>query len=279
MIQESRFIGSKKGFTLVELMVSIAIGAIVLTSVISYYFLQQRSSGVAREVAMMQQQLRGAFYTIDDDIRLAGYNPEGSNEFSDVIDVRRYGRHEDAWGDTFSALLTIAYDWSADSPATRGNGIRDEPRYTYGLFDLTRNGVTDLVRVEDIDFPGRQLQHVQLVAENIEALGFAYAYANGIGNDVATGAGGNPIWAVDTNNDNRLDSGLNPDGTTFALGEAVEANRIRMARIWLLVRSKRNTPSLARQQTYVIGDQVIVRNDGFRRRLLERQIEFFNMGI
>jgi len=274
------------GFTLIELLVAMTIASVVGIAILTNFISQQRAATIVREVAQMQQQLRGATYIIEHDFRLTGYNPEKRDAFG-VMDVKRDSVEKATWGGAVNTFFTTAYDWSFGNPATNGNGLRDEPRFTYGLFDLTGNGVTDLVRVEDIDLPNRQLAHVQLVAENIEAMGFAFAYSAGGGN-LARDAGNNIIWAVDTNNDNMLDSRLDGIGGTTALGENIPRESIRMARIWLLARARSDSPGYINTERYVLGDQVIDyakifeetgTADRFRRRLLERTIEFFNMGL
>ena len=61
------------GFTLVELMVALAISVIVLAAVLSLFMYQQRAYVQQSELARNQAQLRGALQTMSRDIRMAGY--------------------------------------------------------------------------------------------------------------------------------------------------------------------------------------------------------------
>lgn len=68
----------QEGFTLVELLVSLAIASIVMAAVYSSYASQQRTYIVQEQVAQMQQNLRAALYHLERDVRMAGYNPSGN---------------------------------------------------------------------------------------------------------------------------------------------------------------------------------------------------------
>src|SRR3989339_279506 len=65
------------GFTLVELLVSMAIAGIVMASIYSSYYSQQKAYVIQEQVAGMQQNLRAAMYHLERDIRMAGYDPTG----------------------------------------------------------------------------------------------------------------------------------------------------------------------------------------------------------
>jgi len=60
------------GFTLVELMISMAIAGIVLASVFSLFMFQQRVYVQQSDMARNQAQLRGALQAMSRDIRMAG---------------------------------------------------------------------------------------------------------------------------------------------------------------------------------------------------------------
>lgn len=69
---------SDKGFTLVEILVAIAISGIVMAGIYSAYYSQQKSYVVQEEVAEAQQNLRAAMYFMEREIRMAGCDPSGS---------------------------------------------------------------------------------------------------------------------------------------------------------------------------------------------------------
>ena len=62
-----------QGFTLVELLVAMAIATVVLTAIFFTFKSQQDSYVVQSQVAMTQQNVRGAMQMISRDIQMAGY--------------------------------------------------------------------------------------------------------------------------------------------------------------------------------------------------------------
>jgi len=62
-----------QGFTLVELLVAMAIATVILTAIFSTFKSQQDSYVVQSQLAMTQQNVRGAMQLISRDIQMAGY--------------------------------------------------------------------------------------------------------------------------------------------------------------------------------------------------------------
>ncbi|MBN1907686.1 MAG: prepilin-type N-terminal cleavage/methylation domain-containing protein, partial [Deltaproteobacteria bacterium] len=60
------------GFTLVELLIAMAIAGVVMAGVYSAYSSQQRSYLAQEQVAAVQQNLRVAMYFMEREIRMAG---------------------------------------------------------------------------------------------------------------------------------------------------------------------------------------------------------------
>jgi len=73
MLKERITSGGKAGFTLVELLIALAVSSIVLLAVISLFVYQTRSYNQQSQLARNQAQLRGALQFMTRDIRLAGY--------------------------------------------------------------------------------------------------------------------------------------------------------------------------------------------------------------
>ena len=153
-----------------------------------------------------QQNLRAAMVVLEQQIRLAGYDPEGTGRFG-ITDVRRY----DTVGTQPNAQGPPALFYTADMDE---NGVLD-PRNHY------RNGENLNFRIRDDQNIGRRYLAFDMgggrqpLAENIEALGLAYAVdADRDGRPDTWSDGEHVIWAVDTDNDNRLDTDLdtNDDG-------------------------------------------------------------------
>jgi len=65
------------GFTLIELMVAIAIGLVVLASVATTFTSQTRAYSAQEQINQMEQNLRGALDIMSREIKMAGYRPNG----------------------------------------------------------------------------------------------------------------------------------------------------------------------------------------------------------
>lgn len=295
---------ASQGFTLVELLIAILVSTILGIAVVSNYISQERTATVVREIAEMQQQLRGAMYIMEQDIRIAGWTPDGASGFG-VTNVQRWNITNETTAPAVNAngspSLTVAYDWDPLGGANVNNGLLDDPRPAYRLFDEDGDGILSLVR--DNDDPLAALDR-QLVAEGIQAIGFAYAFDNNKDGQLDRSAAGNIIWAVDSDNDNELDVALdtNDDGVIDladdnnndyritpldggGLPTPVTVDRIRMVQIWLLARARHASKEFANAgESFVVGDQVVPSqaggfNDGIRRRILVRAVQCRNAGL
>jgi prepilin-type N-terminal cleavage/methylation domain-containing protein len=67
----------EEGFTLVELLVAMLIGAVVLTAVMTSFQSQHNTYLTQDQVVEMQQNARVAMSVLKGDIRSAGYDPSG----------------------------------------------------------------------------------------------------------------------------------------------------------------------------------------------------------
>src|SRR5262245_39643582 len=65
------------GFTLVEMMVAIAIGMIVIASVAGTFSAQTRQNKAEEEISQMHQNVRGALDMISRELMQAGYRAPG----------------------------------------------------------------------------------------------------------------------------------------------------------------------------------------------------------
>jgi len=268
-----------KGFTLVELLVAMALSGIVMASIYYTFYSQQKSYIAQEQIVAMQQNLRAAMFYMERQIRMPGYDPTGSGGFG-ITDIRLKDIDDNLDVNGNSSL-----EFTIDQDGNGAVGGGDERVY-YCIYDsptAAPDGKTDLARRHGAG--GRQL-----LAENIEALGFAYAFDNnGDGQLDTTAAGGNTIWAIDSDNDNDLDVNLdtNDDGIIdindnpagAALASDVNRSRIRAIRTWILARTDIEDRGFSNTGTYVIANQRITPNDGFRRRLLATTVKCRNMGL
>jgi type IV pilus assembly protein PilW len=278
---------NKKGFTLVELLVAMAISGIVAGAIFTAFQSQQKSYLIQEQVVEMQQNLRAATDFMVKDIRMAGYS-QGASGFG-ITDICPRDK-------TYTIDVTItgngAFEFTADFD---DNGtLSGGETISYSVYDspvATPDGINDLGRNSG---GGRQL-----VAENIEALGFAYAFdANNDGILDTYNVGGNNqvIWAVDSDGDNDLDRNLDTNGdgdidendgpgaggNGLIGGTAITAiapQDIRAVRIWMLARTEHGDNSFLNTKTYTVGNKVITPNNNLRMRLLETTVCCRNMGL
>ncbi len=144
-----------QGFTIIELMLAIAIAGIVMASFYSVYISQQSSYLRQEKVASMHQNIRSAMYYMGREIRMAGLDPTGEagagivraeeNLIQFTEDIRGQNENNPPDGDT-------------------GDSNED---ITYTLDDKDGDGDTDLVR------------NNYLIAENIKSLLFNYLDGTG----------------------------------------------------------------------------------------------------
>jgi type IV pilus assembly protein PilW len=69
---------NENGFTLVELLVAMAMGLLIMAALYYTYASQQKSQVITEKVSALQQNCRAAMYHLQKDIRMAGYNPTRS---------------------------------------------------------------------------------------------------------------------------------------------------------------------------------------------------------
>jgi type IV pilus assembly protein PilW len=162
-----------EGFTLVELLVAMAISAIVMTAIYSAYYSQQKSFLVQDQIAAAQQNLRAGMYMMEREIRMAGYDPRGSAgagiQTANADSIRfTLDIHDGA--DNDSDGIIDEDDEAGIGDGTIGDAGED---ITYLRLDPDGDGVFSLFRRDGV------LGVDQLVAENIDALDFVYRDRDG----------------------------------------------------------------------------------------------------
>jgi len=133
---------NENGFTLVELLVAMAISGIVMASIGYLYYSQQKSYVAQEQIAAMQQNLRAAMYYMEREIRMAGCDPI-QNANSGIITAT-------------ANSINFTEDIDDDGIISANENI------TYSLADNDGDGDNDLER------------NGNLIAENIDALDFVY---------------------------------------------------------------------------------------------------------
>jgi type IV pilus assembly protein PilW len=143
---------NNRGFTLIELLVAMVISGIVMTSIYSAYYSQQKSFINQEQVVAMQQNLRAGMELLEREIRMAGYDREGTSD-AGIFTAE-------------DSSIRIKEDLDGDGLTSGSN-----EDITYSLYDYGGDGDTDLGR----DTGGGN----QPLAENIDALNFVYLRQDG----------------------------------------------------------------------------------------------------
>jgi type IV pilus assembly protein PilW len=152
-----------QGFTLVELLLSMGIAAVVMASIYAVYLSQQKSFTTQEKVATMHQNVRAAMYYMERDIRMAGCNPTGIAG-AGIITAN-------------PSLIRFTEDIRGQGDTDPSDGDTGDPNedITYSLADGDGDGDTDLVR----DTRAGEDIADRIIAENIVSLNFTYLDADG----------------------------------------------------------------------------------------------------
>jgi type IV pilus assembly protein PilW len=229
------------------------------------------------------------------EIRMAGYDPAAV----DGIDDDGINGVDDPAESANSGFVTaardlISFDWDMNyNGVIDATGIGEQITYSFLPADDTNfdgiadNGSAPLTR----DLGGATVP--ASMADDIEAVGFAYAFDDNVDGDLDVSPNGNVIWAYDSDGDGDLDTVLdtNDDGLIntadtaggAALSPAFTAAEISIAsveavRIWLLGRTRSPIRGHRENRVYVVGDRrVNPAGDNFQRRLLVETIYCRNM--
>ena len=167
------FSGRTGGFSLVELMIAMAVGLVVLGAMYSVFTVQNKTFGNQEEIVAMQQNVRAGMDMVTREIMMAGYNPTGGTPEPGIVT---------AGADSITFTMDITNTGGTGSP----DGLTDGPNeyITYDLYDS--DGIQALGRRSTSG------ANRQPVAENISSLGFTYGTGNKIITIAITGTTAKP---------------------------------------------------------------------------------------
>ena len=270
---------NKSGFSLVELLVAMAIASIVMTLIYGMYVAQVKTHTNQKLIAEMQQNVRSAMNLIERTARMAGYDSTGDADAGIKKNFTSFGSpHDDLDIKTDATHIAFTVDFD-------GNGVIDLNGDELLAYRLNNSNLE--VWKEDPKNPGNW--GWRILAENIEAVGFAFAF-----DDDADGQldniGGHVIWAYDSDNNGDLDREMDTNGDGLIdtaddpvgvpLASAVNFSSIRAVRIWLLGRTGAPLRGQTDNQAYKVGlDTISGDGDGFKRQLLISTVQCRNLGL
>lgn len=162
---------NKKGFTLIEIVVAMAIASVVMAAIFSLYHAQTRSHRQQQLLVETQQNLRAAVYLLEREVRMAGYSavePRAPAGF--VLNFSGLGTTNEGSGAAINAA-NVAFTTDSGPAPLGDNGIIN----TDSSFEVIayRHDAANS-RLERWDAQGGQWQ---VAAEKINALTFTY-YTN-----------------------------------------------------------------------------------------------------
>jgi type IV pilus assembly protein PilW len=159
---------AQKGFTILEVMIAVAISSVLIAAVYQTFHSQQWSYTMQSEAAAMEQNLRGSLYLLTKELRSAGYNPTQAttNDF-------RFVTSFPAPNNLFVVNYATDHSIVAFTLDTDGNGvIASTPNNNEQIAYRFNNVQKRLERFNDMQ--ADPTQKWETVASNIDAVYFMY---------------------------------------------------------------------------------------------------------
>ncbi len=139
---------NKGGFTLIELMIAMAISTVVMTAIYSAYRSQLKSHITQQKVVEMQQNARASMFVMEREIKMSGYDPDRSQDTEITV------ADNNTITFTVSAISDgIDNDGDGDIDTADSDGGEVQTiTYSLGGQDLQRNGAVVAENIEVLDF-------------------------------------------------------------------------------------------------------------------------------
>jgi type IV pilus assembly protein PilW len=230
----------QKGFTLIELMVAMAIASVLMAAIFTFYQNQLKSHITQEELVNMQQGARVGMYMMTQQIRMAGYDPGNTGATIRTANAGQIAFDSDENGDGAINVNSERF-YFALSNDDKGDGIADGTPC-----DLERGSWDNGLDPVDLS----------PVALNIDALNFVYL--DGAGNDLG-----------DAKGDVTANMGAIRSVQITLVARSGEQLRGLMYR-------EVNTGSYTNQQGTVLLDAP---DDGFHRIRLTAAVKVRNLGL
>lgn len=155
--RQGAFPTNEHGFTFVELLTTLVISVVILASLYSAYLTQQRSQVTQDQLVEMQQNIRAALGIMTSEIRMAGFDPQGTSGAGIVSATKNkvqftFDRNENGSAADPNENITYGFALAYDAD---GDGLADAGAAPLGRTTGGGGGA-------------------QSIAENIQAVEFVY---------------------------------------------------------------------------------------------------------
>lgn len=273
---------NKRGLTLIELLIVLAISSILIAGIYRTFIHQQHTYTVQEQVVDMQQNVRIGINQMVREIRMAGFGRQDDKVWGASGMHGKYKNIINPEDDGLSVTVVAAYEQVTFLTANAGSGtnilqVNDASQFdTGGLKYISING-TESQRIKTI--AGNQIELFDNLLENhfqnepvFRVIAITYSLGNFDGKTSLLRSDNlpDPGTAVPQPLAENIEllqfSYTLADGTVFS--GTVPGNRrdeIRMIQLTIRARTDRNDPELA-------GG-----GDGFRRRTLTSNIQLRNL--
>jgi type IV pilus assembly protein PilW len=142
MIDKNFKKSTSNGFTIIELLVAVAISSIVLLAVIQVFTSSNKIYTVQDKVVGMQQNVRAALGMMTRDIRMAGLDPTGDAGDAGIVSADNSSIH-------------VRYDYDA-SKVCNGTSPNEDVNYQYDAADkrieINGNALTENESIDSMQF-------------------------------------------------------------------------------------------------------------------------------
>ena len=159
----------QSGFSILEIMVYIAISSTVVASMYQTFYAQQKSYVTQNTLTEIQQNLRSGMYLMTKDIRSTGYNPNGKATVGFVTSFPAPNNSFVINYATDNHIIALTTD-------TNGNGIVDANNIEQIAYRFnTTNRTLERFRATNV-LPGGVWE---AVIDNVDAVNFRYLKGDG----------------------------------------------------------------------------------------------------
>ena len=179
-VKMSKKISRSAGFTLIEILITLAISGVLMIAVYAMFQTQQDNYLAQDAVAEMQQNIRVAVDLMAKDLRMAGYDPQKTGNMG-FVSATNFDNGAGLTEPVNTNATSISFLTDLD-----GDGNIDRVAE-----DVNGDGNKDMSEIEQVSYRlnGTDLQRYsttsgavewQVIAENIQALEFQYLDSAGV---------------------------------------------------------------------------------------------------